>query len=259
MTWTDNLKLWLKNHNYEWKFKLTVCLPLFVVLVLVDWATKIAVQFTMTQGQEADFIPHFLHLKFIINPGSAYGANAGDAGLAIALASIVTIIAFVIFIFLNDKKWLIAIVFILGGSFANLIARAWAPAVAPGYENAGQKGGVIDFLVWGFEVLGSANYIFNIADVLVNIGVIILVIDLIIEIVMSIDGAIKSKHHDSLREPENNLNHVMTKIDVEHKKGKTVVKTDEVIVEPSQQLSARELKAKQKLEKVREKQNGKSN
>jgi len=58
----------------------------------------------MNQGDVHRFLPHFLKLNYIINPGSAYGANASNAGLAIGLATLVTIIALVIFIFSNDKK-----------------------------------------------------------------------------------------------------------------------------------------------------------
>ena len=58
----------------------------------------------MDQGEIRNFIPHFLKLNYMINPGSAYGANASNAGLAIGLATLVTMIALVIFIFANDKK-----------------------------------------------------------------------------------------------------------------------------------------------------------
>lgn len=179
----EQIKYWFKHHNYAWKYKLEVCLPLFAFLVAVDWATKIAVQFTMTQGDTMNVMPGFMRVGYIINPGSAYGGNAGSVGGSIAIAAVITVITFVIIMLLNDKMWLIAIVFIFSGSFANLIARSWSPAVASGFEYAGVKGGVIDFMQWGFHTFDADSYIFNWADLCVNVGVILLIVFIIVEIV----------------------------------------------------------------------------
>ncbi len=241
-----------------------VCLPIFSVLVLIDWATKIAVQFSMDQGEIRNFLPHFLKLNYMINPGSAYGANASNAGLAIGLATLVTMIALVIFIFANDKKWLVAIVFILSGSFANLLARAWAPVVSGG-DHQGQKGGVIDFLVWDFNILNSGNYVFNIADFWVNIGVIILIIDLIIEIILYFNTAYHQKHLNEFQDVEN---HLLKRIKTINQKVNSsepsLVIDDKPVVSIKDELlttntSKKEQQAAQKLQKMREKQNGKNN
>lgn len=243
-----------------------VCLPIFSVLVLIDWATKIAVQFSMDQDPTGidphRFLPHFLKLDYMINPGSAYGANASNAGLAIGLATLVTIIALVIFIFANDKKWLIAIVFILSGSFANLLARAWAPVVSGG-DYQGQKGGVIDFLVWDFKILNSDNYVFNLADVWVNIGVIILIIDLIIEIILYFNAAYHQKHLNQFRDVENHLIKRMRTINQKVNSPEPSLVIDEkpvvTIKNQSGNTNKKEQRAMEKSQKMREKQNGKNN
>lgn len=175
-----NLRQWLKNRDFAWKFKLVVCLPIFLGLVSFDWITKGLVVGLMEQQESVNFIPHFLRFNYVINPGAAYGFNSGNPALAISLAALITIFLTIAFIFANDRKWLIALVFLLSGSWANLLARAWAPAIANG-DNAGQKWGVVDFLQWDFSFLNSSNYIFNLADAWVTLGVVILVVIMILE------------------------------------------------------------------------------
>lgn len=134
----------------------------------------------MDQHESISFIPRFLRFNYVINPGAAYGFNSGNPTLAISLAAVITVFLTIAFIFANDRKWLLALIFLVSGSWANLLARAWAPAITMG-ENAGQRGGVVDFLQWDFSFLNSSNYIFNFADAWVTLGVVILVIGMIIE------------------------------------------------------------------------------
>ncbi|ATZ16507.1 signal peptidase II [Entomoplasma freundtii] len=139
----------------------------------------------MEQNESLSFIPGFLRFNYVINPGAAYGFNSGNPALAIILAALVTTFLTIVFIFANDRKFLFALTFLGAGSWANILARAWAPMVLSG-ANAGIKGGVIDFLQWDFTFLNSSTYIFNLADVWVTFGVIILVIILIFEGLMFI-------------------------------------------------------------------------
>ncbi|AXK51286.1 signal peptidase II [Spiroplasma alleghenense] len=168
----QNFKNFLKKYNYEWKFKLIVCLPIFIVLVVIDWITKGIVVAKMAYNSEKPLIPGFLRLHYIINPGAAYGMNANNVGLAITIATLATLLFSLVFIFVNSRYWLIGITILLSGSWGNLLARAWAPEI-PGY---GIKGGVVDFLVWDFKFLGSDGYIFNIADLWVNIAIVYLIV-----------------------------------------------------------------------------------
>ncbi|WP_338971329.1 signal peptidase II [Spiroplasma endosymbiont of Panorpa germanica] len=190
----QNFKTYLVKHNYEWKFKLIVCLPIFASLVAIDWITKGIVVAKMSYNEQGSLIPGFLKLHYIINPGAAYGMNSDNVGLAITIATLVTLIMSLIFVFVNDRFWLIGITILLAGSWANLLARAWAPAV-PG---SGIKGGVVDFLVWDFSFLGSDGYIFNIADLWVNVAVVYFVV---VAFPATIAGFIKeSKENKRLEE-----------------------------------------------------------
>jgi len=55
----------------------------------------------MYQTEKRDFIPGFLKFEYIINPGSAYGFNAQNLALAISLATIISLILIVAFVFVN--------------------------------------------------------------------------------------------------------------------------------------------------------------
>ncbi|AUF83479.1 lipoprotein signal peptidase [Mesoplasma syrphidae] len=169
----------LKNRDYQWKFKLAICSPIFVILVALDWISKAIVVAKMEQdGSPITIIKNFLDFKFIINMGSAGGANADKLALTITLATISAIVLIIAFIFLTDRKVLIGITIILSGAIGNLVARAWAPP-----NLMGQYGGVVDFISvasW-LQLPWAKNAIFNLADIWVNIGVIWFIIAIIIE------------------------------------------------------------------------------
>ncbi|AHB36576.1 signal peptidase II [Spiroplasma apis] len=169
-----NLKLILKTYDYNARYKLLWCLPLFLSLIFFDWITKALIVKNFSYGQEGKLIPGFIKMEYIINPGAALGMNSDNPTLAIALAALVTIILIGIFVFVNNKFWTQSINVMLAGSFANLMGRAWAPNVR------GISGGVVDFLKWDFQLLGSDTYIFNLADLFVNISIGMLILSLII-------------------------------------------------------------------------------
>ncbi|AHI53998.1 lipoprotein signal peptidase [Spiroplasma sabaudiense Ar-1343] len=172
----SSFKKFLKEYDYNWKFKLLVCLPLFSALVAIDWITKGIVVSTMTFGEKKQMWPGFLNLHYTINPGAAYGMNANNLALAVSIATIVTILMSLFFVFINDRVWLVGITILLSGSWANLLGRAWAPTIPATSGYPAIVGGVVDFLVWDFSFLGSSNYIFNIADLWVNISVVYLIV-----------------------------------------------------------------------------------
>ncbi|WP_338984598.1 signal peptidase II [Spiroplasma endosymbiont of Diplazon laetatorius] len=178
-----NIKSNLKTYNYIWKYKLVWCLPLILILVSLDWISKAIVVAEMkTEGTTATFIPGFINFSYIINPGAAYGMNAGKIGLAVSIAAIVTLMLIAVFIFIKNKYWLIPITLMVSGSIANLIARSWAPAT----KEEGIKGGVVDFLQFDFKLFGSDAYIFNLADAWVSIAVGIIIVMVLVYVVLEI-------------------------------------------------------------------------
>lgn len=187
----NSFKEWIITRNFEFRFKIIYLLPVAVILIGLDWITKILVVSKMQYDQEyINAIPGIMDLKYILNPGSAYGMMENHPNIAITLAALVTTFITVFFIFLNDRKFLIAAVVMWSGSFANLIARSWAPTVN------GMKSSVVDFLVWHFDLFGSRGYIFNLADLWVNISVGLIILFLIIYIGDIIYMQIIKKHED---------------------------------------------------------------
>ncbi|EOA06979.1 Signal peptidase II [Mycoplasma yeatsii 13926] len=190
MIFKDKILEWkvkLKQYNFEWKYKLFVCAPILIFLIASDLITKIIVANKFNLGQEAKLIPGFIKLKYTINLGMAYGGLEDKQYLVISIASIITFLLIIFFIFLNNKKWLIALVFILSGSFANLIARSWAPL----NENS-KPGGVIDFLIWDISWV-KASYIFNLADLWVNVGIGVSALVIVIEFIEFIKTKFKKQ------------------------------------------------------------------
>lgn len=163
-------RLFLKEYNYEWKFKLYWGLPFLVFLIGLDWLSKglIVSNMQINDNDTKIFIPGIVSLKYAINLGSAFGTNNSSEKLAstIVLASFFTFFILFFLIFVNSKKWVFPSVIMFSGAFANLVARSWAPA----NEN-GIYGGVVDMFVWEFSFLGSNGYIFNLADMWVNIAI----------------------------------------------------------------------------------------
>ncbi|WP_381415024.1 signal peptidase II [Spiroplasma endosymbiont of Anurida maritima] len=159
----------LKTRNFNWKFKLIVCLPIILGLIIIDAVTKqIALDKLSFFEPDIEFIKDFIHFKLIINYGSAFGLNSDNTGLTIFLATFVSIMATIAFLYLNNKLLLISLSIIISGAYGNLIDRMW------------NDGGVVDFLFW---VWFEPYSIFNLADVFVNVGVVLLFVAIFVEAV----------------------------------------------------------------------------
>lgn len=183
----NNFKMFLKNYNYKWRYKLFWCLPIFVVLVSLDWITKSIAVNRWKAGFTGDIIPGLFEFNFLLNLGSAFGANSDRFVLTITLATISTIVLSFALIFINDKLWIHSLNIFYAGAVGNLIARAWAPA-----NHQGIYGGVVDFISFNHNLFPSwvpeiiYNYSFNLADFYVNLAVGLLIVCIICLIVYEI-------------------------------------------------------------------------
>ncbi len=140
----------------------------------------------MYPGQRINFIGDWFNFTFVENPGIAFGVDfGGDYKLLITLLVIAATIALFLFLYIireKDNSLKIPVVFILGGAAGNLIDRIFY-GVFYGYAPL-FHGKVVDFIDFRiFNLLGissvSGNYIFNLADFAVTIGVILLFIAMI--------------------------------------------------------------------------------
>ncbi|WP_342268583.1 signal peptidase II [Spiroplasma endosymbiont of Aspidapion aeneum] len=161
------VKNFFANYYYQYIFKILFSVPLIIVCVIIDWTTKGVITNNYAEQDGGTIVKGLLRWQYAINKGSAYGTNADNLSLSITLATFGTLFLFVGIIFIRNKFAIIGFSFAFAGSFANLIGRIW-----------GKEHGVVDFLIWDFGYNGGflTNYIFNMADMFVNIGITIAII-----------------------------------------------------------------------------------
>lgn len=138
------------------------------LVIGVDQATKFVVQETMTLYQQIQLIGDYLRLTFIYNPGAAFGVHLGAHTRSIFL--VLSVVALVVLgvVYRATPAWnrarLAAIAMISGGAIGNLVDRFRSPR------------GVIDFIDIG---VGELRWpIFNVADIGVTVGAIVLALSL---------------------------------------------------------------------------------
>lgn len=133
-------------------------------VVGVDLATKLMVQRSFYVYQQVEVIGEYLRLTFIYNPGAAFGIHLGPYSRLIFLVLTVVALAALGAMYwatpVRDRVRLMAISLICGGAIGNLIDRIRSPR------------GVVDFLDVG---IGDLRWpVFNVADVAVTTGAIVL-------------------------------------------------------------------------------------
>ena len=166
-------KVKVKNHftNYNWKIKAKIItIVVLMLLIVFDQVIKLVVKqnLTLDEPHRDWFMPGFITIKYVINGGSAFGLNQGKTSLLITIAFIVAFILLIWWTFSRTTSHIVGIVFILAGTIGNLIDR---------FLN---HGGVIDFLNWE---LFKPYTIFNLADMMVTIGICIIVIAIIVSLI----------------------------------------------------------------------------
>ena len=136
------------------------------VSLILDQVIKVLVTSNMKVGSSITIIPRFFEIYYLQNKGAAFSSFQG-------MRYILILISFIIFIGLikhiksnkiTKKVEIISLGMIMGGLVGNLIDR-----ILYGY--------VIDYL--SFTFFGYSFAVFNLADSLIVIGVILLAIDII--------------------------------------------------------------------------------
>lgn len=151
------------SHSWLW---------LIIPLLLLDQLTKMWAHF----GEwNLTLIPNFLHLTYVRNTGAAWSILRGNMGLLALISALAAIAIFVAFIKYQSKlstfkKILFAV--ILAGTVGNFIDRAF-------YKLLLGSEGVVDFIHFQF---GSYDFpIFNVADILLTVGIITFAVLMTIE------------------------------------------------------------------------------
>lgn len=138
---------------------------LFLIMLVIDQYTKYIIDTNFSLGESSVIIEGFFNLTYVQNRGMAFGLFQGkiDVVSIIALFAILIILGYFI---KNFKKMSVlekmAYTMIFAGAIGNLIDRFL-------------RGFVIDML----DFRGIWTFIFNFADVWINIGVILIIIEYI--------------------------------------------------------------------------------
>ncbi|MCU7491168.1 MAG: signal peptidase II [Ignavibacteria bacterium] len=166
-----------------------------LAIVIIDQVSKLFVKgFSLplfdihypgiSYAEQHEFLGSFLKITFIENPGMAFGIDLGPASkLFLSLFSIAASIGIVLYLYrirYEGVKIRVALALILGGAIGNLVDRVFY-GVFYGYGPL-FYGKVVDFFqvkIAGINLLGynlDNLPIFNVADISVTAGVILLVI-----------------------------------------------------------------------------------
>lgn len=137
-------------------------------VLMADLVTKQYVQRALPPGQPVPVVGDYLSFLFIENPGVAFGISLGAYGqwlmIALSLVALVALGAMYRQTEAGDRRRLLAMALIWGGAIGNLIDRVRSTH------------GVVDFLV--FQYRDWQSPVFNIADVAVTSGAILLALAL---------------------------------------------------------------------------------
>ncbi len=131
-----------------------------VIIVLLDQITKILISTSIVYGDSVSILGNILRFTYIKNPGMAFGIQVGNRVFFTAFALIASIVILVYLFRLKPENFLprFALASILGGAIGNLIDRL-------AYKE------VIDFI----DIRIIRWPVFNIADVAVTLGMILLI------------------------------------------------------------------------------------
>ena len=142
-------------------------LPISLLLVVIDQVVKILVINKMALQQSIIVINNFFNITYVRNTGAAWSILSGNVLLLIMISVIA--LGVIYYYLIKDKKLntidTISYSMLIGGIIGNLIDR-----VVHGY--------VIDYL--DFKIFNYNFPIFNIADTLIVISIIIIGISLIV-------------------------------------------------------------------------------
>ncbi len=138
------------------------------LVLALDVTTKILVQRAFRPYQQIELLGDWVRLTYVFNPGVAFGIHLGEHSRLVFLVLSVVALGALLAMYRvtppRDRVRLVAIAMICGGAIGNLIDRVRSAR------------GVIDFVDIG---VGDVRWpVFNVADVAVTTGAILLALTL---------------------------------------------------------------------------------
>lgn len=143
-----------------------IYIVLILILVGADQLSKYLIDSYMLEGETLPIINDFFHLTYVKNRGIAFGMFQGKLDI-ISIATIIAIVAIAYYLYKERNKLSMiekmGFIYILAGAIGNIIDRAF-------------RGFVVDMV----DFRGVWSYVFNLADVWINIGVVFVLLDQLI-------------------------------------------------------------------------------
>lgn len=143
-----------------------IYIVLILILVGADQLSKYLIDSYMLEGETLPIINDFFHLTYVKNRGIAFGMFQGKLDI-ISIATIIAIVAIAYYLYKERNKLSMiekmGFIYILTGAIGNMIDRAF-------------RGFVVDMV----DFRGVWSYVFNLADVWINIGVVFVLLDQLI-------------------------------------------------------------------------------
>ncbi|MEO5511234.1 MAG: signal peptidase II [Longimicrobiales bacterium] len=148
--------------------RLVIFIGIVGSVLALDILTKFVVQRNLLVYEQRDVIGEYLRLTYIHNTGAAFGIQLGpysrEIFLVLSLVALVALAMMYYYTPLQDRLRLASIALICGGAVGNLIDRVRS------------EHGVVDFLDVG---IGNVRWpVFNVADMAVTAGAVILALSL---------------------------------------------------------------------------------
>lgn len=143
-----------------------IYIVLILILVGADQLSKYLIDSYMLEGETIALISNFFHITYVKNRGIAFGMFQGKLDI-ISIATIIAIVAIAYYLYRERNKLSVVekmgFIYILAGAIGNMIDRAF-------------RGYVVDMV----DFRGIWSYVFNLADVWINMGVVFVLLDQLI-------------------------------------------------------------------------------
>lgn len=212
------LKKQIKHTKKELKWKL-IAIGIALLFFIIDFVTKAIARPYLNNGIDYKIISSVLYFVVIPNPGVGFSLlSNNNFPLVVSISTIALILFLTFLIFCKRFGYALALALAFFGGIANLIDR-----LIYGY--------VLDFI--DFRWLDwFGTFIFNVADIMVTIGIIILVVAILYyEIKETIKNSKDKKEtknqlnlDEDNRQQNNDLNHKKMLIEQDHILNKKVNK-----------------------------------
>jgi signal peptidase II len=163
------------------KSTLSIKMTLFIIgfMVVLDQVSKYIIKNNLDLYKPKQIFGSFFRLTYIENEGAAFGVQLGSPKLFLVLSIIAAILVFYYLIRMRDKNWLLqlAMSFIAAGAIGNLSDRILHGKVVDFFDIEFFDISIPSFNLFGWTLSGYSMTrwpIFNVADIAITCGMIII-------------------------------------------------------------------------------------